>query len=52
MRTGDGSVEILSGLRAGETSVTEGADRLADGMAVEAVRAAEQEKAPLTKAAP
>lgn len=35
LRTGDGSVEILSGLAAGETIVTEGSDRLADGMAVE-----------------
>jgi len=35
LRTGDGSVEILSGLSGGETIVTEGSDRLADGMAVE-----------------
>ncbi len=35
LRTGDGTVEILSGLAAGETIVTEGSDRLADGMAVE-----------------
>jgi multidrug efflux system membrane fusion protein len=39
MRTGDGSVEILSGLKAGEVVVTEGSDRLADGIAVEAVGA-------------
>jgi membrane fusion protein, multidrug efflux system len=36
LRTGDGSVEILSGLAPGETIVTEGSDRLAEGMAVEA----------------
>jgi membrane fusion protein, multidrug efflux system len=36
MRTGDGSVEILSGLAIGETIVIEGSDRLADGMPVEA----------------
>jgi len=52
MRTGDGSVEILSGLRASETIVTEGSDRLADGMAVEAVQASGQEQAPPEKAAP
>lgn len=40
LRTGDGSVEIVSGLRAGEVIVTEGSDRLADGVAVEAVDAA------------
>jgi membrane fusion protein (multidrug efflux system)/multidrug efflux system membrane fusion protein len=37
LRTGDGSVEILSGLRPSDSIVTEGSDRLADGMAVEAV---------------
>jgi len=37
LRTGDGSVEILSGLAGGETIVTEGSDRLADDMAVESV---------------
>ncbi|HQR44802.1 MAG TPA: efflux RND transporter periplasmic adaptor subunit [Thermoanaerobaculia bacterium] len=36
LRTGDGSVEILSGLAAGETIVTEGSDRLTEGMAVDA----------------
>ncbi len=36
LRTGDGAVEILSGIAAGETVVIEGSDRLADGMAVEA----------------
>ncbi len=40
-RTGEGAVEILSGLRAGDTIVTEGSDRLTDGMAVEAVKAVE-----------
>jgi multidrug efflux system membrane fusion protein len=35
LRTGDGTVEILSGLGNGETIVTEGSDRLADGMSVE-----------------
>jgi multidrug efflux system membrane fusion protein len=35
LRTGDGAVEILSGLKAGEIVVTEGSDRLADGIAVE-----------------
>lgn len=37
LRTGDGSVEIVSGLAAGETIVTEGSDRLTDGIDVEAV---------------
>lgn len=36
LRTGDGTVEIVSGLAPGETIVVEGSDRLADGMAVEA----------------
>lgn len=39
LRTGDGAVEILSGLAAGERIVTEGSDRLADGIAVQAVEA-------------
>ncbi len=34
LRTGDGAVEILTGLRTGEIVVTEGSDRLADGIAV------------------
>ncbi len=34
LRTGDGSVEITSGLQAGEIVVIEGSDRLADGVAV------------------
>jgi len=37
LRTGTGVVEILSGLEAGEIVVSEGSDRLADGMAVEPV---------------
>ncbi len=37
LRTGDGVVEILSGLKPGETVVTEGSDRLADGIPVEIV---------------
>ncbi len=35
LRTGDGSVEILSGLKTGEVIVVEGSDRLAEGIAVE-----------------
>jgi multidrug efflux system membrane fusion protein len=34
LRTGGGDVEILSGLKAGETIVYEGSDRIADGVAV------------------
>jgi multidrug efflux system membrane fusion protein len=37
LRTGTGVVEIRSGLAKGEVVVSEGSDRLADGMAVEAV---------------
>jgi multidrug efflux system membrane fusion protein len=37
LRTGTGVVEILSGLKPGEVVVTEGSDRLADGVPVEAV---------------
>jgi multidrug efflux system membrane fusion protein len=39
LRTGTGVVEILSGLKRGETVVTEGSDRLADGIPVEIVGA-------------
>jgi multidrug efflux system membrane fusion protein len=51
LRTGTGVVEILSGLKPGETVVTEGSDRLADGIPVEVVtggepRAAGGEAAP------
>jgi multidrug efflux system membrane fusion protein len=37
LRTGTGIVEILEGLVAGESVVTEGSDRLADGIPVEVV---------------
>lgn len=37
LRTGDGTVEILSGLNSGETVVREGSDRLADGVTVQPV---------------
>jgi membrane fusion protein, multidrug efflux system len=37
LRTGAGVVEILSGVTAGELVVVEGSDRLADGLAVQAV---------------
>jgi len=51
LRTGTGVVEILSGLKPGETVVTEGSDRLDDGIPVEVVaegepRAADGEAAP------
>lgn len=46
LRTGDGSVEIVSGLVAGLTIVTEGSDRLADGMSVEAVAAGDRKGSP------
>jgi len=39
LRTGTGVVEILSGLKVGESVVTEGSDRLADGIPVEVVAA-------------
>ncbi len=41
LRTGRGIVEILSGLKPGETVVTEGSDRLADGIPIEVVTGAE-----------
>ena len=41
LRTGTGVVEILSGLKPGETVVTEGSDRLADGIPVEVVTGTE-----------
>jgi multidrug efflux system membrane fusion protein len=37
LRTGDGTVEIVSGLQAGDRVVTEGSDRLSDGIAIQAV---------------
>lgn len=51
MRTGDGSVEILSGLAIGETIVVEGSDRLADGMPVEAVAPGGEQRSPPKEAA-
>jgi multidrug efflux system membrane fusion protein len=42
LRTGTGVVEILSGLQKGEVVVSEGSDRLADGMPVEPVDATPQ----------
>lgn len=39
LRTGTGLVEIVSGLKAGETVVVEGSDRLADGTPVQAAPA-------------
>ncbi len=39
LRTGTGVVEILSGVKGGETVVVEGSDRLADGVDVQAVSA-------------
>ena len=41
LRTGTGMVEILSGLKPGETVVIEGSDRLADGIPVEVVTGGE-----------
>jgi RND family efflux transporter MFP subunit len=35
LRSGTGVIEVLSGLEAGQTVVTEGSDRLADGVAVQ-----------------
>jgi multidrug efflux system membrane fusion protein len=37
LRTGTGIVEVLEGVKAGDTVVTEGSDRLADGIPVEVV---------------
>jgi membrane fusion protein, multidrug efflux system len=46
LRTGTGVVEILSGLEKGEVVVSEGSDRLADGMPVEPVDDASSGAAP------
>ena len=46
LRTGTGLVEILSGLKPGEIVVTEGSDRLSDGVAVEPVRRRDRKAAP------
>jgi len=51
LRTGTGVVEILSGLKTGEVVVTEGSDRLADGIPVEVV-GADGAKAPAGKPSP
>jgi multidrug efflux system membrane fusion protein len=40
LRTGSGVVEILSGVKAGEVVVTEGSDRLADGVPVQVTQGA------------
>jgi multidrug efflux system membrane fusion protein len=52
LRTGTGVVEILSGLKAGETVVTEGSDRLADGIPVEVVPGTEPRAAGAGPASP
>ncbi|MBK8598882.1 MAG: efflux RND transporter periplasmic adaptor subunit [Holophagales bacterium] len=52
LRTGDGSVEIVSGIVAGQTIVTEGSDRLSDGLAVEAVADTGKGAAPVAAGAP
>ncbi len=46
LRTGRGVVEILSGLKAGETVVVEGSDRLADGVEVSDSAASSRAGAP------
>jgi membrane fusion protein, multidrug efflux system len=45
LRTGTGIVEILSGLKPGETVVTQGSDRLDDGIPVEVVKGDEPKAA-------
>ncbi len=45
LRTGTGIVEILSGLKPGETVVTQGSDRLGDGIGVEIVTGGEPKAA-------
>ena len=46
LRTGNGSVEILSGVKPKETVVIEGSDRLADGIEVKAVAALDASATP------
>lgn len=46
LRTGTGVVEILSGVKAGETVVTEGSDRLADGVKVQVAQGGSVAAAP------
>jgi membrane fusion protein, multidrug efflux system len=43
LRTGDGRIEIVSGLKAGESVVVEGSDRLADGVAVQEAKESPRE---------
>ena len=52
LRTGTGAVEILSGLKPGETVVTEGSDRLADGIAVDVLAGAPAREADAGAATP
>jgi multidrug efflux system membrane fusion protein len=52
LRTGTGIVEILSGLKPGETVVTEGSDRLADGIPVEVLGGATPGTPPPASAPP
>jgi len=52
LRTGTGIVEILSGVKPGETVVTEGSDRLANGIPVEVLGPAAAAPAGTAAAAP
>jgi multidrug efflux system membrane fusion protein len=52
LRTGSGLVEILSGLKPGETVVTEGSDRLGDGIPVEVLAGDERKGGAATPAPP
>jgi multidrug efflux system membrane fusion protein len=45
LRTGSGVVEILSGLEAGEVVISEGSDRLADGMEVDPIEGQDRKAA-------
>jgi RND family efflux transporter MFP subunit len=51
VRTGDGAVEILGGLKAGEIVVVEGNDRVADGVPVTVLAGAAPATAPATPGA-
>lgn len=46
LRTGNGMVEILSGIKSGDTVVREGSDRLSDGVAVQPVAPTEKAEHP------
>ena len=46
LETGEGLVQVLSGLQAGELVVTEGSDRLSDGVAVQVADAPASARAP------